>query len=51
VIWIIAAIALGGTVVGRVIRVVLDARAIGRGTYGKRLARRHAIRGVRRWLR
>lgn len=34
---------------GRMIRVAGDARAISRGTYGRRLARRTAYRTVRRW--
>jgi hypothetical protein len=50
-IWWIVAIALGGTVLSRFIRLLGDVRAINRGTYGNRLARRHAIRSVRRWFR
>jgi hypothetical protein len=35
----------------RILRAILDARAISRGTYGKRVARRSVMRRVGRWLR
>ena len=38
-----------GRAVLRAYRVVGDVRAIARGTYGRRLARRAVFRGIRRW--
>jgi len=38
-------------IIFRLLRLMNDAQSIRRGTYGKRLARRHMRRGIRRFFR